>query len=119
MLLFACYGLYLFSANKDSIKDIPISKKMASDKRYDGLDIINIDAYSYKDSNNLDFKVINNSNSDYKEKVAFIVFLDVKNKKIHKQHIVIPEIKAGEEGYFSVSLKRSVFDADTFVISDE
>ena len=122
LFIFAIYGFYLFNNNnnKNRINEekIELTKEMSSSKKYENLDIIDINGVDINGTYQLSFYIKNNSNEDFKEKATYLIFLNKKGDVVEKIETFIPDLKAGEVSKSTYMLDKDTFDNYTFIFSD-
>lgn len=119
IVLFSFYGVFLFKNDKNKNTSIEISKKMASPKIYDGLDITDIEAFNINGNYQIRINIKNNTSHDYEAKSVFLVFLNKSGDVTEKKGFSIPHLKSGENFVSIYVLPKERFKDYTFLISDK
>ena len=119
IVLFSFYGVFLFKNDKNKNTSIEISKKMASPKIYDGLNITDIEAFNINGNYQIRINIKNNTSHDYEAKSVFLVFLNKSGDVTEKKGFSIPHLKSGENFVSIYVLPKERFKDYTFLISDK
>ncbi len=120
IVIFSCYGIFLFNNKKENVdENIKISKKMKSPKKFDGLDITDIEAFNINGNYQIRINIKNNTSHDYEAKSVFLVFLNKSGDVTEKKGFSIPHLKSGENFVSIYVLPKERFKDYTFLISDK
>lgn len=119
------YGFWLFynnkidKSNEFQYKELKITGKIATDKKFQDLDITNIKLYKRGKLTIIGFDIVNNTSTIYKGKNVNAIFLDKKNKVLYKDIIPLQDIGVNETMEIELSLDEDIEDISNFLLSEE
>lgn len=125
VIIVLIYGFWLFYNNKIDrssefqYKELKITGKIATDKKFQDLDIVNIKSYKQGNLTIIRFNIVNNTSTIYKGRNINVIFLDQKNEVLYKDIIILQDMEPQESIKYEMALEKDIEDISDFLLSEE